>query len=102
MLKIFRRKKKRFNIPKAAFELPPKYRFTFVCEGWSYEGAYVVKIGEKIPTIKKALYIASQLFREKFPKESYGTVAVFYGNAEAPDCDDVLYGAYSSFSKTKK
>lgn len=102
MFKFFKKNNKRFNIPKSAMELPPKYRFTFVCDGWSYEGAFVVKIGEKIPTKKKAFYIASQFFREKFPIESYGTVAVFYGDAEAPDCDDVLYGAYSSFSKTKK
>ena len=101
MFTIFRRKKKQFNIPKKAFEAPLKHRFTFVPEGWTYYEGFTVQISGKVSTKKHAFFIASEVFREKYPEKARGSVAVYYGDAESPDVQDVLYGAYNSFEKRK-
>lgn len=96
---IFRRKKKKCSIQKKAFELPLKHRFTFVPEGWSYYEGFTVLISEKVSTKKRAFFIACELFCRDHADKANGSVAVFYGNVESPDCEDKLYGAYNSFNK---
>ena len=98
---IFRRKNKP-GFPKKCFDLPLKHRFTFVPEGWTYYEGFSVQISEKVSTKKRAFYIASELFNKNYSDKAKGSVAVFYGDVEAPDCKDVLYGAYNNFDKGKK
>ena len=99
---MFGRKKKQYNIPKKAFELPLKHRFTFVPEGWTYYEGFTVQISDKVSTQKKAFFIASEVFRRDHADKAKGSVAVFYGDVEAPDCNDRLYGAYNIFDKGRK
>lgn len=99
---FFRRKKKGPGIPKKSFELPLKYRFTFVPEGWTYFEGFMVQISGKVSTKKRAFYIASEVFKREYNDKAKGSVAVFYGDVEAPDCKDVLYGAYNNFDKSKR
>lgn len=96
---IFKRKKKQIKIPRNCFELPLKHRFTFVAEGWNYYEGYTVQLSENVGTRKRAFFIASQLFSREYADKANGSVSVFYGDVEAPDCKDVLYGAYNSFNK---
>ncbi len=98
---IFRRKQK-VGLPKKAFELPLKHRFTFVPEGWTYYEGFTVQISEKISTQKKAFFIASEVFQRDHADKAKKGVAVFYGFVEAPDCKDTLYGAYNTFGKRRK
>ena len=98
---IFTRKKKP-GIPKKAFDVPLKHRFTFVPEGWTYYEGFTVQLSNKVSTKKRAFFIASELFIEKYPERAKGSVAVYYGDVEAPDCNDVLYGAYNAFENKKK
>ena len=98
---IFRRKQKT-GIPKKSFDLPLKYRFTFVSEGWSYYEGFTVQISEKISTKKRAFFIASELFQRDHAEKAKKGVAVFYGDVESPDCKDTLYGAYNMFGKGKR
>lgn len=99
---IFRRKKKSPGLPKKAFELPLKHRFTFVPEGWTYYEGFTVQISEKVSTQKKAFFIASEVFEKDHAEKAQKGVAVFYGDVESPDCKDTLYGAYNMFDKRKK
>lgn len=98
---IFRNRNKKSKVPKMYFDPPYEHRFTFVPEGWTYYEGYSVQLSKKISTKKRAFYIASELFLRDHSDKANGSVAVFYGNAESPDCKDVLYGAYSCFNKTK-
>lgn len=93
---------KRFFTPKNAFEGSMKYRFTFVFEGGTYFGGYTVLVSENVLTKTKAFYIACESFLKKFSDKTIKNVAVFYGDVEAPECEDVLYRAYNSFDKVKK
>ena len=99
---MFGRKKISYNIPKKAFDVPHKYRFTFVPEGWSFYEGFTVQLSGKISTEKRAFFIASEVFRRDHEVKAKGSVAVFYGDVEAPDCKDTLYGAYNAFDKRKK
>lgn len=98
---IFRRKKKN-GIPRKSFDAPLKYRFTFVPEGWSYFDGKVVTISATVHTKKRAFFIASEVFSRDHGDKAKGSVAVFYGDTEAPDCMDSLYSAYNAFDKRKK
>lgn len=94
------KKKKQFNIPKNAFEGTPKHRFTFVAEGWCYFEGYSVQISSNITSKEKAFYIATEMFFKKFSdSQILNNVAVFYGDVEAPDCQDKLFRAYNHFEK---
>ena len=44
------------------------------------------------------VFVAVAAVAEKFFKP----VAVYYGDVEAPDCKDKLYGAYNIFDKGRK
>ena len=99
---MFGRKKKQYFIPKQAFEAPLKYRFTFVPEGWTYYQGFSVQVSEKVSTQKKAFFIACEVFCREYPDKAQNGVAVFCGDVEAPDCKDVLYGAYNLFDKRNK
>lgn len=99
---MFGRKKKQYNIPKKAFELPLKHRFTFVPEGWTYYEGFTVQLSDKISNKKKAFFLASELFLEKYPEIAKKPVAVYYGDVEAPDCKDKLYGAYNIFDQRRR
>ena len=96
------RKKQKTGLPKKSFEPPLKYRFTFVPEGWTYYEGFTVQLSGKISTKKRAFFIASEAFRRDHEDKAKGSVAVFYGDVEAPDCKDTLYGAYNAFDKRKK
>ena len=91
-----RKKKRNYSIPKNVYEAPLKYRFTFVPEGSTYYEGYWVKLSGNINTIKKAFYIACEIFKRDC-EPGKGSVAVFYGDVESPDCKDTLYGAFSVF-----
>ena len=99
---MFFRKKQKTTIPKDAFKLPLKHRFTFVAEGWTYFGGFTVQLSDKFSSKKKAFFIASVLFLDKYPDLANKPVAVYYGDVEAPDCKDRLYGAYNIFDKGRK
>lgn len=99
---MFWRKKQKPTIPKDAFKLPLKHRFTFVAEGWSYFAGYTVQLSDKISNKKKAFFLAAELFLEKYPDIANKPVAVFYGDVEAPDCKDELYGAYNIFDNGRR
>ena len=99
---MFWRKNRNSYIPKKAFEGIPKYRFTFVPEGWSYYEGFTVQISEKIKNKNNAFYCASEVFRREHEDKAKGSVAVFYGDVESGDCSDTLYGAYHSFYKRNK
>ena len=99
---MFWRKKQKIGIPKDAFKLPLKHRFTFVAEGWTYFGGYTVQLSDKFSSKKKAFFLASELFLDKHPEIAKKPVAVYYGDVESPDCKDKLYGAYHSFYNRKK
>lgn len=98
---IFKRKNRSTGIQKKSFELPLKHRFTFVPEGWAYYEGFTVQISEKVSTKKRAFFIASEVFKRDYADKAKGSVAVFYGDVESPDCKDALYGAYNSFDKGK-
>lgn len=98
---MFFRKKQKPSIPKDAFKLPLKHRFTFVAEGWTYFGGFTVQLSDKFST-KKAFFVASVLFLDKYPELVNKPVAVYYGDVEVPDCKDRLYGAYNIFDKGRK
>lgn len=99
---MFKRKKKPFNIPKKSFEAPLRHRFTFVPEGWTYYEGLNVQISDKVSSKKRAFFIASEVFLRDYPDKSKGPVAVYYGDVEAPDCKDKLYGAYNIFDKRRR
>ena len=99
---MFLRKKQKTGIPKDAFKFPLKYRFTFVAEGWTYFSGFTVQLSDKISNKKKAFFFASELFLDKYPEFAKKPVAVYYGNVEAPDCMDCLYGAYNIFDKGRR
>lgn len=99
---MFFRKKQKTTIPKDAFKLPLKHRFTFVAEGWTYFGGFTVQLSDKFSSKKKAFFIASVLFLDKYPDLANKPVSVYYGDVEAPDCKDRLYGAYNIFHKGRK
>ena len=96
---MFKRKKKPFNIPKKSFEAPLRHRFTFVPEGWTYFGGFTVQLSHKFSSKKKAFFFGTYLFLDKYPEFANKPVAVYYGDVEAPDCNDKLYGAYNIFDK---
>ena len=98
---MFFRKKQKPTIPKDVFQLPLKHRYTFVPEGSTYYEGVTITISKKVSTEKKAFALASAYFQQHSEKSKHG-VAVFYGDVESPDCNDVLYGAYNSFEKRKK
>ena len=99
---MFWRKKQKTGIPKDAFKLPLKHRFTFVAEGWTYYEGFTVQLSDKISNKKKAFFLASELFLEKYPEIAKKPVAVYYGDVEAPDCKDKLYGAYNIFDQRRR
>ena len=99
---MFGRKKQKPMIPKDAFKLPLKHRFTFVAEGWTYFGGYTVQLSDKFSSKKKAFFLAAELFLEKYPDIANKPVAVYYGDVEVPDCKDKLYGAYNIFDKKRR
>ena len=39
---------------------------------------------------------------DKYPEFTNKPVAVYYGDVEAPDCKDKLYGAYNIFDRGRK
>ena len=94
---LFKKKKKSYNIPKKVFEQPLKYRFTFVPEVSTYYEGYSVQLSENINTKKKAFYIACEIFKRDVEPKKNGSVAVFYGDVESPDCKDTLFGAFNVF-----
>ena len=96
---MFFRKKKSYYIPKKCFDAPLKHRFTFVSEGETYYEGFTVQISGLVSTVKRAFFIASEVFRKNHPEKAKGSVSVFHGYVESPDCKDVLYGAYNSFDK---
>ena len=96
------RKKKKYNVPKKAYEYPFKYRFTFVPKNCSYYEGYTVQVSDKISTLNKAYFYAVAILLDNHKDVDFDTVAVFYGDTEAPDCMDKLYRAYSSLDKIKK
>ena len=77
---MFFRKKQKCTIPKGAFDSPLKHRFTFVAEGWTYFGGFTVQLSDKFSSKKKAFFLASCLFLEKYPEFTNKPVAVFYGD----------------------
>ena len=87
------------KIPWNAFELPHKYRFTFVPEGSPYFEGTVILISENIKTQRQAFYVACEKFRQE---NQAMVVSVFYGDVESPDVTDKLYKAYSHFVEKKK
>ena len=97
---LFKRRKK-YLMPKKVFEGPSKHRFTFVPEGTTYFGGFVVTVSENVSTKKEAFFYASVMFLRSM-KTKTNNVSVFYGDAESPDCMDVLYRSYSSFDKVRK
>ena len=99
---MFWKKKQKPTIPKDAFKLPLKHRFTFVAEGWTYFGGFTVQLSDKFSSKKKAFFLASCLFLDKYPEFTNKPVAVYYGDVEAPDCKDRLYGAYNIFDKGRR
>ena len=87
------------KIPWNAFELPHKYRFTFVPEGSAYFEGTVIFISENIKTQRQAFYVACEKFRQE---NTAMVVSVFFGDVESPDVTDKLYKAYSHFAEKKK
>ena len=97
MFEFLRKKNKKDTIPQNSVEYPYKYRFTFVPKGEAFFAGVTVHISKKIARKEHAFFIASEIFRRDYPHKAKGSVAVFFGDVEASDCDDVLYGAYHSF-----
>lgn len=109
IFKLFRRRKKKigeYQVPKESFEGPVKHRFTFVPHGDSYFNGAVVKICDGVSSFNKAYHIACQVFIHRLLKtgneDHIEDVAVFYGDYEAPECEDKLIAAYASFCPRKK
>ncbi len=100
-MKLFKRKEKR-NYLKEDLKGPFKHRFTFVAETEPYFAGYVVQIPDKVKNVKKAFYIACEIYVKKNEDKEKKKVAVFYGDQEAPDVADVLYEAFHSFDKIKR
>ena len=98
---MFFKKKKKIGFPKDIFKFPLKHRFTFVAEGCSHFSGFSFELSDKLSK-KKAFYYAAELFLEKEPGAIKKPVAVYYGEVEAPDCNDCLYGAYNLFNKGRR
>ena len=63
-MKLFKRKEKR-NYLKEDLKGPFKHRFTFVAENEPYFAGYVVQIPDKVKNVKKAFYIACEIYVKK-------------------------------------
>lgn len=98
---LFFKKKRLFNVPKFALEAPFRHRFTFIAEGGVYFGGNVVQISEKIHNKEKAYFIALEQFLKSNAEKDIKSLAVFYGDSESPECEDVLYRAYRSLDKAR-